>query len=36
MLENQPKDDKMDAPYIKKNQINTSENNRGKDPACRA
>jgi len=33
MLENQPKDDKMDAAYIKKNQANTRENNREKDPA---
>ena len=34
MLENQPKNDKMDAAYSKKNQVNTRENYRGKDPAC--
>jgi len=36
MLENQTKDDKMGAAHVKKNQVNTRENNRGKDPACSA
>jgi hypothetical protein len=30
MLENQHKDDEMDAAYSKKNQANTRENKRGK------